>query len=303
MKTSPVISVIVPCYNYGKYLEQAIESILAQTFLDYEIVVVDDGSTDQLTKDVLRTIKYFGVRVIRTGNRGLAAARNLAIKQANGEFIVPLDADDKIQPEFLEKCYRTFLENPQTGFVYTGMRYFGDRTDAHAYPYNYYKLLFWCFLNPTGCYRKKDWSRVGGYNEKDRDLYGYEDWEFWIRFGEMGIFGTLISEPLFLYRKHGPTMLTEAEKSYVNARLAIRRLHPELYNRKHLRKIAREWGFKGIIINADRRPYFLGRYLGFAYAKLLKEDIADWRHWVSSPLSSLKKIIPRFVNDRIHYDE
>src|SRR3989344_7713115 len=102
MKTSPVISVIVPCYNYGKYLEQAIESILAQTFLDYEIVVVDDGSTDQLTKDVLRTIKYFGVRVIRTGNRGLAAARNLAIKQANGEFIVPLDADDKIQPEFLE---------------------------------------------------------------------------------------------------------------------------------------------------------------------------------------------------------
>jgi glycosyltransferase involved in cell wall biosynthesis len=103
----PKISVIIPCFNQGPYLDEAVDSVLAQTFQDFEILVVDDGSTDAETIKILRDFARPKTRIIRTENQGLSAARNNGIREAMGEYILPLDADDKIGPGYLEDAVRT----------------------------------------------------------------------------------------------------------------------------------------------------------------------------------------------------
>ena len=107
--SEPLISLIIPCYNYGQYISEAIESVLKQTYQNFEIIVIDDGSTEELTKQVVSELNYPKSKVIRQENRGLSAPRNGGIREARGEFIVPLDADDKLHPTFLQKCLLIFL--------------------------------------------------------------------------------------------------------------------------------------------------------------------------------------------------
>src|SRR5579862_7046804 len=101
--TQPRVSVIVPCYNLGEYLDEAVESVLAQTYQDFEILIVDDGSTNDKTRTILSNYARPRTTVYRTPNRGLAAARNFLVARARGEYLCALDADDKLHPTFLEK--------------------------------------------------------------------------------------------------------------------------------------------------------------------------------------------------------
>ena len=110
----PKVSVIIPCYNHGEYLDEAVESVLTQTYQNFEIIIVDDGSTDQSTIDLLKVYRKPKTRVIRTDNQGLASARNNGIKEAKGEYILPLDADDKIGKEYLKKAVKILDENEDT---------------------------------------------------------------------------------------------------------------------------------------------------------------------------------------------
>ena len=112
--TQPLVSVIIPCYNYGRYLHKAIESVLAQTYIHYEIIVVDDGSTDN-SRDVAK--KYGMVTYIFQSNAGLAAARNKGIENSNGQFIVFLDADDWLCPTALEINSAKLNNNNKIAFV------------------------------------------------------------------------------------------------------------------------------------------------------------------------------------------
>ncbi len=221
-------SFIIPCFNYGQYLPEAIQSVLDQTYQDFEIIVVDDGSTDELTKKVLAEINYPKVRVIHQENKGLPVARNVGIREAKGEFIVPLDADDKLDPTYLEKCLWMFEHNPGIGFVYTVTQTFGDYEYFFGFKeYNFRELLSENFIPATACFRKSDWSRIGGYEER---LSSYEDWEFWIHLGKEGIFGVLLPEPLFFYRKHGDSMLeTKGKPNHAMIYSQIKGLHPELF--------------------------------------------------------------------------
>ena len=100
----PVVSVVIPCFNQGSFLDESIGSVLAQTFEDFEIIVVDDGSTDAVSMQAFESFHYPKARLIRSKNQGLPAARNLAISHATGRYILPLDCDDKIAPSYLAKA-------------------------------------------------------------------------------------------------------------------------------------------------------------------------------------------------------
>ena len=108
-----MVSVIIPCYNQGAYIQEAIDSVKAQTYTDWEIIIVDDGSNHEGTLQELKYFKEIGIIVIETPNKGVSAARNKGIEVANGEFILPLDADDKIAPQYLEEAVRILHEKAE----------------------------------------------------------------------------------------------------------------------------------------------------------------------------------------------
>ena len=121
----PKVSVVIPCFNHGRYLEEAVSSVLEQTFGDYEIIVVNDGSTDPFTVDLLKNYHPQKTRTLHTENQGLPTARNTGIAAATGDYILPLDADDKIGSEYLEQAVRVMDEQPNIGIVYCEAAYFG----------------------------------------------------------------------------------------------------------------------------------------------------------------------------------
>lgn len=239
--SNPLVSIIIPCYNYGKYVVEAIDSVLNNTYKRLEIIVVNDCSTDSYTNEVLSNLAKPNTKVItHSENRGLPAARNTGISASSGKYIVTLDADDTIHPQFIEKTVQVLENRPEIGFVSTGRRHFGNQNLTHVPPpYNFYKLLFTNIASCTSTFRKVAWEQVGGYKEDMRE--GYEDWEFWISLGEKGWIGHRIPDILFNYRKHGNSMITDSVKIHDKLVQTIRDYHSELYKPDNLNRLKNIW--------------------------------------------------------------
>lgn len=202
------VSFVVPCHNYGNYLSECIDSILAQTRPVDEIIIIDDGSTD-MTIDV--TEKYClekRVRVVRQENQGVASARNRGIELATQPFVVCLDADDKVQPTYVEKCLAKISSDRQIGIVYPGLIAFDDTgysTGVQLHPFDWEKQSiggvppYTCI--PSGSMFRRDmWVRAGGYRQR---YAPGEDTEFWVRGLSRGFTAEVATdEGLFLYRVH-----------------------------------------------------------------------------------------------------
>src|SRR5262249_6222731 len=124
----PRVAVVLTCYNLGRYLDEAVDSVLAQTFRDFELVIVDDGSDEPQTVRLLESYARPQTRVVHSPNRGLSAARNLGIRETTGEYICALDADDVLEPTYLEKSVRVLDADPTLAFVSHWLRAFGDET-------------------------------------------------------------------------------------------------------------------------------------------------------------------------------
>lgn len=200
------VSVVIPCYNQGPYLDEAVESVLSQTYQDYEIIIVDDGSDDTFTKDVLRKLNQPKIKIIRTENCGLAYARNSGIKEAAGEYILPLDADDKIGKEYLEIAVNILDKNMDIGIVYCKAAYFGDRDGLVDLPeFSIERILKKNIIFCSAFFRKKDWETVGGYRENM--VYGIEDWDFWLSLIALNLRVHRIPKTLFYYRIKKASML------------------------------------------------------------------------------------------------
>ena len=120
-----LVSVIIPCFNQGCFINDAVKSVLNSSYQNIEIIIVNDGSTDFLTNEVLKGFNDERIKVINQTNQGVCAARNNGINEANGEFILPLDADDKIAPLYIEKAVKVLHENPKIGIVYCDAESFG----------------------------------------------------------------------------------------------------------------------------------------------------------------------------------
>jgi glycosyltransferase involved in cell wall biosynthesis len=201
----PRISVLMPCFNHGEFIGEAIESVRGQTFQDFEIVVVDDGSTERATTQTIAGLKGPRITVLTTANRGLPAARNLAARHAAGEILCALDADDRLAPTWFEKGLQVLDAQPGIAFVSHWLETFGDerwtwtpgRCDLPS-------LLARNAVNGAALVRKEAFDAAGGYDESMRE--GCEDWDLWLRLVEAGRPGTIVPEILFYYRRRAASM-------------------------------------------------------------------------------------------------
>ena len=202
----PAVSVVIPCYNLGQFLDEAVDSVLAQTCQDFEILVVDDGSTDPLTSAMLASYARPKTRVIRMPHRGLAAARNAGIEQAEGRYLCALDADDRLRPEFLERTLGVLENNPQLTFCSTWLRTFGeeewDWTPARC---DIPTLLWENTVLTAALVRRDAVVELGGY-DTGMPEQGDEDWDLWLRLAADGRTGTILREVLFDYRRRAGSM-------------------------------------------------------------------------------------------------
>jgi glycosyltransferase involved in cell wall biosynthesis len=202
----PKISVVIPCFNQGAYIPDALNSVLAQSYRDFEIIVINDGSTDRETTVILEQLAFPKTRVVHTSNQGLAAARNNGIREALGNYILPLDADDRISPAYLEKAAAVLDIHPEVGFVYSLARLFGARRGMfYLNEGTLGDMLLDSRIFCSALFRKADWEAAGGYNANM--LYGWEDWDFWLSLLEQGKTSYLIPEVLFHYRVKKNSMI------------------------------------------------------------------------------------------------
>lgn len=205
----PKVSIIIPCYNQGKYVAEAINSALRQTFKDIEIVCVNDGSTD----NSVETIKSFEnkyknfIFLNNEENRGVIYSRNFAIKNCNGAYILPLDADDIIEPTYVEKAVKILDNNPNIGIVYCKAKIFGNYDKYwNLKPFNKSDILYENCIFCSALFRKSDFIKIGGYNNNMK--YGCEDYDLWLSFIEQGLEVFQINEILFSYRQYDETSRT-----------------------------------------------------------------------------------------------
>jgi glycosyltransferase involved in cell wall biosynthesis len=225
---APKVNVVIPCYNYAGYVEEAIGSVLLQTYKDYVLTLVNDGSTDDSLSVLRRYEGRPGVVVVDQANQGLSAARNAGISAVESLYVLTLDADDLILPTFLEKTVPLMESDSGLGFVYTYIAYFGDEhVLVRNHPYDFQVLKYDNFVNSCTLFRRDAWVMAGGFNTEM--VYGCEDWDFWINVAKRGWPGRLVPEPLFLYRRHGVSMVSGVADNRERIVGQIRANHPEIY--------------------------------------------------------------------------
>lgn len=176
----PLISVVVPCYNQAEYLDECLQSVLDQSYENWECIIVNDGSPDNTEEIGLQWQKKDARFVyVKKENGGLCSARNYGIDKAKGEYILPLDSDDKIGKEYITMGISILNGDKNIGVVYCNARFFGAINRQWILP-DFDKKYLLCanLLYCSGIYRKEDWKAIGGYDENMK--YGWEDWEFWI---------------------------------------------------------------------------------------------------------------------------
>ncbi len=225
----PKVSVIIPCFNQGGYLDEAVDSVLQQSYNDYEIIVVNDGSTDRATLAKLSDYNKPKTSVIHTPNRGLVSARNIGIYEARGEYILPLDADDKIGKGYLDAAVTILDDDSQVGVVYCTAEKIGAVQEYWDLPeFIPERMLLDNLIFCTALFRKVDWQTIGGYRQNMK--YGWEDWDFWLSMVELGRKVVRIPHVLFYYRVNDVSMnssMTYAQKSLMMINLV--RNHKRLY--------------------------------------------------------------------------
>lgn len=239
----PLVSVVITNFNYGQYLHEAIDSVLAQTFQDFEIILIDDGSTDPFTKKILSTLDKPKTRVVFQTNQGLPTTRNNGIKIAQGKYICCLDCDDCLRPTYLEKCIYQ-LETRNLGVCFSWVETFGESTGIWQNgPFLIDVLMRGNSVSVSAVFRRTLWEEVGGYKEA-MTHHVCDDWEFWLTLAEQGAVGYCIPEPLLLHRKHSASMSAGMKPRYGEIAERIESLHPTLYKDpaqvKKIRKLQRQ---------------------------------------------------------------
>ena len=226
----PLVSVIVPCYNHGRFLVECLESVLTQTFINWECIVVDNGSTDNtkaLTDSFTKKDSRF--HYLYSDIKGVSLARNLGIKSGKGKYILPLDADDKIGNTYLEQALTVLEKNEEIKLVYCNAKLFGDSSGEWILPdFSVKGLLIENLIFCSALYRKSDFENTQGYNELM--IEGFEDWDFWLSFISKDNQVYRISDFLFFYRirKESRNNSLDIEKQRELRRLIFNN-HKELY--------------------------------------------------------------------------
>ena len=226
----PLVSIIVPCYKQAIFLPETLNSVIAQTYRNWQCIIVNDGSPDN-TSEVAKTYCKKDTRflLLEQENQGLAMARNNGIKYSHGEYILPLDSDDLIEPAYIEKAIKYYIENPNTKLVYSEADRFYEKNESWNLPEYKYENEIW--VNSIFCsaiYKRSDYDKTIGYNPNMKG--GLEDWDFWLSLLNKNDHVYRIPEVLFHYRFKENSMLTEIDD--IKQKRLYRQIylnHPEIY--------------------------------------------------------------------------
>lgn len=223
----PTVTIYITNYNYGHYVEEAIESVLTQTYQDYELLIIDDGSTDDSREVIAKYSDKSNVKIIHQQNKGLNITNNIALRLARGKYIMRLDADDYLEETAIEKMVSKLEANDNLGLVFPDY-YIVDSEGAEIERHKRFDFDKEVNLMDRPAHGactmiRVDFLReIGGYNEKYRCQDGYD---LWIKFIQTYPVKN-INEPLFNYRRHGENLTTNEDK-ILNTRAQIHQEHVE----------------------------------------------------------------------------
>lgn len=227
MSSFSKVSIVIPTYNSAQYLSETIESAMASSYANLEILVVDDGSTDD-SQEILKTwtSRYPDIiKVYTQSNQGPSIARNFGIYQATGKYVLPLDSDDKIHPEYISMAVERFERDEDVKVVYCEAEKFGVKQGHWKLkPFSLSDLALDNMIFVSALFKKSDWKKAGGYDP--RFVAGWEDWEFWINMLKNG--GKVEKLPVvgFFYRIRKGSRRKSTDR-------AGKLMTIELLNRKH----------------------------------------------------------------------
>jgi glycosyltransferase involved in cell wall biosynthesis len=223
------VTVVIPCFNHGAFLAEAVVSALAQTAGVPRVIVVDDGSTDEATARALEDLPD-RIEVVRQANGGPAAARNTGIERSQTPLLLMLDADDRLTPGALQALRAPLEGNARVGYCYGVMRWFGDWSGEIRFPdFDPYRLLYRSIAGASlGLIRREAWEEAGRF---DAEIGGYEDWDFCLSALERGWRGLQVPEVTLEYRKHERSGQAEHRREYRRTYRRLRAKHASLYER------------------------------------------------------------------------
>jgi glycosyltransferase involved in cell wall biosynthesis len=201
VNTMPLVSVITPCYNQASYLEESIKSFLNQTYSNSECIIINDGSTDNTEEIALKLkLKDNRIKYLYQDHKGVSTARNNAIKNSKGKYLLPLDADDLISPTYVKECVSILENKEDVKIVYCEAEKFGEQIGIwDSRKFDIHIMAYENMIFSTAMFRKTDWAKTGGYEDF---LVVGEDWELWINILKTG--GAVVKLPFtgFFYRVH-----------------------------------------------------------------------------------------------------
>lgn len=207
------VSIVIPCYNQGELLLETLASI--EKFRNdhlAEVIIVNDGSTDHTTVQILGELDANKYTVLHQPNQGLGKARNAGIEMARSEFILPLDSDNLIRGAYLDRGVALLIENPDVGVVYGDAEYFGERTGRWRVPeFDWILMVKMNSIDACALYRKCVWESVRGYDEKMPRM-GWEDWDYWMRVALRGWKFMHLDEIAFDYRVRCGSMISDGAR-------------------------------------------------------------------------------------------
>ena len=231
LDAQPLVSVVVPCFNHGRYLPDCLDSILSQDYPEIEVIVIDDASTQESTLAKLAELEQRrGVTVLyQPQNAGPSPARNRGIAAARGRYILPVDADNLLIPGAIATMVEQLQSaGEQVGFIYPNCQYFGTRDDYFQPPsYNLHLLMSGNYCDTCSLIDRAVFD--AGIRYPEDIVFGHEDWDFALALAARGVRGEPARRPTLRYRKEGFTRSDAVEYARHSFHEGIPARHPELY--------------------------------------------------------------------------
>ena len=222
MEALKLVSVIIPCYNQGEFLEECLISVFASTYKHIEVIVINDGSKDNSLEIITSLNTKYNFTLLDQVNSGPSIARNNGILVSKGNYILPLDADDKIGRSYIADAVIQLDTNYKTGIVYCKSEFFGEKDGEWKLPnYSFEQMLTQNLIFNCALFRRKDYDKTSGYNPNMKE--GWEDWDFWLTLIELGIEVERIDEIGFYYRIRNNSRERSLDKEKVS------RLRKQIY--------------------------------------------------------------------------
>jgi glycosyltransferase involved in cell wall biosynthesis len=255
------VSVIIPCFNQGGFVREALESIEVLDNNAVEIIIVNDGSTDPETNKILDLLAKEGYHVIFQNNKGLAGARNAGILEAVGDYILPLDADNQLLPGFLTRGITLFDNHPEVAVIYGNAEFFGDKSgEWKPGSFNLQKLMLSNYIDACAMIRRSVFDSVGLYDEQMKFM-GWEDWDRWLAISFAGHCFYYLDEKVFRYRVGNESMIRKLYNKYEKPNYLENYVH-----KKYVSHMGHHWILNNTIIRFKKNPIlFLTKLIITAY--------------------------------------